>query len=58
MLDLAEDARAPAVILWSDVRFARAHRFYGKQGYVRTGETRDVLDYREALFRLELRPAP
>jgi GNAT superfamily N-acetyltransferase len=30
--------------LWTDTRFARAHRFYEKQGYVRSGPTRALYD--------------
>jgi putative acetyltransferase len=30
--------------LWSDSRFARAHRFYEKHGYRRGGATRDLHD--------------
>jgi putative acetyltransferase len=55
---LATGIDAPAIVLWSDVRFARAHRFYEKRGYRRTGETRDMFDYTEAFFRLDRAPAP
>ncbi|MEJ1974648.1 MAG: GNAT family N-acetyltransferase [Acetobacteraceae bacterium] len=41
LLALAEDharsAGAHRMVLWSDTRFLRAHAFYEKQGYVRTG---------------------
>ena len=55
---LAAERRAPAIVLWSDVRFARAHRFYEKRGYARTGETREMFDYTEAFFRLNRTRAP
>ncbi len=40
----AEAAGAAALFLWTDTRFARAHRFYEKHGYVRAGLTRDLHD--------------
>lgn len=30
--------------LWSDTRFERAHRFYEREGFVRTGRTRELHD--------------
>lgn len=30
--------------MWSDVKFERAHRFYERRGYVRTGQTRELHD--------------
>lgn len=33
-----------AIELWSDTRFTRAHRFYEKRGYQKTGETRELFD--------------
>ncbi len=48
LLDLIEGrARAlgaKQVELWSDTRFARAHRFYEREGYARTAETRLLND--------------
>ena len=45
---LAEDAArgsgATFIELWSDTRFATAHRFYERRGYVRLPETRDLDD--------------
>jgi putative acetyltransferase len=38
----ARDARR--LELWSDTRFTRAHAFYVKNGFVRTGETRFLDD--------------
>ena len=38
-----EEGRASAV-LWTDVLFHRAHKFYKKQGWVNTGKTRDLAD--------------
>jgi putative acetyltransferase len=35
---------ATAVELWSDTRFTRAHRFYEREGFVRTGESRELND--------------
>lgn len=47
LLDLAEQhartAGALRLVLWSDTQFDRAHRFYEKRGYVRSGPIR-VLD--------------
>ena len=37
-------AGAARLVLWSDTRFERAHRFYEKRGYVRTGAIRDLHD--------------
>lgn len=48
LLDAAEAhaARAGArrMVLWSDTRFERAHRFYEKRGYVRMGAARELHD--------------
>lgn len=55
---LAAETGATAIMLWSDVRFTRAHRFYEKRGYARTGATRHMFDYTEACFRLLLKAAP
>jgi len=35
---------ATAVVLWSDTRFTRAHGFYEREGFARTGQTRDLDD--------------
>jgi putative acetyltransferase len=40
----AREARATGLVLWSDTRFTRAHRFYERIGYRRTGRTRDLGD--------------
>lgn len=37
-------AAATEVELWSDTRFDRAHRFYEREGFVRTGKTRELND--------------
>lgn len=37
-------AGATELVLWTDTRFERAHRFYEKHGYIRTGRTRDLHD--------------
>jgi GNAT superfamily N-acetyltransferase len=48
LLDVAEvyawDAGAERLVLWSDTRFERAHRFYEKRGYVRQGAVRELHD--------------
>ncbi len=48
LLDTAERhavaAGATHLALWSDTRFERAHRFYERQGYVRTGPARALQD--------------
>jgi GNAT superfamily N-acetyltransferase len=53
LLDLAEQqARASGatrLILWSDTRFERAHRFYEKRGYVRLGPIRVLADLSDTL---------
>ncbi len=53
---------ASRAFLWSDTRFARAHRFYEKLGFRRTGRTRllhDVSDTRELHYEMAVRePAP
>lgn len=49
---------AAAVELWSDTRFADAHRLYERLGYERTGgrrELHDLSDTVEHHFRLRLR---
>lgn len=35
---------ASRFLLWSDTRFERAHRFYEKHGYLRTGDIRRLHD--------------
>lgn len=42
--DWATDRGAGAVVLWSDTRFADAHRLYDRCGYRPTGRTRDLHD--------------
>ncbi|HEY5300120.1 MAG TPA: GNAT family N-acetyltransferase [Acetobacteraceae bacterium] len=37
-------AGATRLVLWSDTRFERAHRFYERRGYVRSGPTRSLGD--------------
>jgi GNAT superfamily N-acetyltransferase len=48
LLDTAEAhaiaAGATRLVLWSDTRFARAHRFYEKRSYVRAGPIRVLHD--------------
>lgn len=50
----AADAGAQRIVLWTDTRFDRAHRFYEKRGYVRQGSIR-ILD--DASKSLEFRYA-
>jgi putative acetyltransferase len=50
----ARDAASAGLMLWTDTRFTRAHRFYEKQGLVRQAEMRrlhDVSDSTEFLYR-------
>ncbi len=61
LVGLAEgEARAMGcgrMVLWSDTRFADAHRLYNRLGYVRTGEERDLGDIsgsREFAFARDL----
>lgn len=53
LLDAAEaQARAAGarrLVLWSDTRFGRAHRFYEKRGYVRAGPIRVLGDLSNSL---------
>lgn len=53
LLDAAEAharaAGARRLVLWSDTRFGRAHRFYEKRGYVRTGPIRVLGDLSNSL---------
>lgn len=44
VLAAARDAGVPRVDLWSDTRFADAHRLYERTGFARTGRTRDLHD--------------
>jgi GNAT superfamily N-acetyltransferase len=45
----AAAAGAADLVLWTDTRFERAHRFYEKWGYVRQGEVRALHDIAETL---------
>ena len=45
----AREAGAKRLVLWSDTRFARAHRFYEKHGYVRRGPIRVLHDRSHSL---------
>lgn len=53
LLDTAEAharaAGARRLVLWSDTRFDRAHRFYEKRGYVRSGPIRVLHDISNSL---------
>lgn len=54
---LARGLGASSIVLWTDTRFARGHRFYEKLGFVRQPVTRYLADasaswefcYRKAL---------
>lgn len=55
--DRARAAGCARVVLWSDTRFATAHRLYGRFGYVRVGDERSLSDIsgsREYRFEREL----
>lgn len=46
------------LVLWSDVKFERAHRFYEREGFEKTGKTRELNDISgtvEYEFRKKLR---
>ena len=53
LLDIAEGhaiaAGAARLLLWSDTRFDRAHRFYEKRSYVRSGPIRVLHDISNSL---------
>ncbi len=53
LLDVAEvhalSAGATQLVLWSDTRFDRAHRFYEKRSYVRSGPVRVLADISNSL---------
>lgn len=53
LIDTAEGharaAGAQRMVLWTDTRFAAAHRFYEKQGYVRQGAVRILDDLSKSL---------
>jgi GNAT superfamily N-acetyltransferase len=53
LLDVAEAhalaAGAARLVLWSDTRFDRAHRFYEKRSYVRSGPVRVLADISNSL---------
>lgn len=42
--EAARAAGASEIELWSDTRFTRAHRFYEREGYRKSGKTRDLHD--------------
>lgn len=45
----ARDRDAPRLILWSDTRFTRAHRFYERQGFISAGAIRALHDRSNSL---------
>ena len=57
VFELARDTSASAIFLWTDIRFARAHSFYEKHGFVRQPGSRllhDISDTTEFHYRREL----
>ena len=62
VLEAARGRSAAFIELWSDTKFASGHRFYERNGFVRTGQPRalgDLSETREYRYVLELaRPAP
>lgn len=40
---------ASSIELWSDTRFERAHRFYVREGYAKTGAVRELGDLSESV---------
>ncbi len=55
--ELARATAASEIFLWTDSRFARAHRFYERHGFVRQAGSRllhDVSDSTELHYRREL----
>ncbi|MDE2005165.1 MAG: GNAT family N-acetyltransferase [Rhodospirillales bacterium] len=57
LLALAEaHARAPRLVLWSDTRFTRAHRFYEKHSFLRAGPIRALDDRSHSLEFFYARP--
>ena len=64
LLDTAEShatfAGAQRLVLWTDTRFQRAHRFYEKRGYVRGPGIRALHDIAQTLeweYRKQVSPA-
>ncbi|MFC7476653.1 GNAT family N-acetyltransferase [Dankookia sp. GCM10030260] len=53
----AKAAGAERLVLWSDTRFDRAHRFYEKQSYVRQGAIRALGDLSNSLEFRYAKPA-
>jgi GNAT superfamily N-acetyltransferase len=52
----ARAAGAARLVLWTDTRFERAHRFYERQGYVRQGPVRALDDLSHSLEFRYARP--
>jgi GNAT superfamily N-acetyltransferase len=53
----ARAAGALRLVLWSDTRFERSHRFYEKRGYVRAGSIRILDDVSHSLEFRYAKPA-
>jgi putative acetyltransferase len=57
-MEAARERGISRVEFWSDTRFSRAHRFFERHGFVRSGEVRDMEDghlpYQEYFFFWEL----
>ncbi|MEZ6093309.1 MAG: GNAT family N-acetyltransferase [Pirellulaceae bacterium] len=60
-IDWAIENAFRKIAFWSDTRFARAHRFFERFGFVKTGEEREMFDaiepYREFYFYLDINPS-
>lgn len=57
-IDWAKKSEYRRIEFWSDTRFERAHRFFEKFGFQKTGESRNMTDsavpYSEFFFSLDL----
>ncbi|HMP79166.1 MAG TPA: GNAT family N-acetyltransferase [Pirellulaceae bacterium] len=60
-IDWARERQFRRIEFWSDTRFSRAHRFFSKFGFVKSGEQREMHDgivpYREWFFYLDFTPS-
>lgn len=56
VVQAAEGGGAKRLELWSDTRFDRAHRFYEKAGFLRTGERRFLADISDSFEDRFVRP--
>jgi putative acetyltransferase len=61
VFERAHESNARSIVLWTDTRFTRAHRFYEKLGFVRQPQTRllgDISDTAEFFYTLQLADPP